>query len=291
MEQNNLETIKHVGTANVAVELNKQLEEAGMNAVAVVRDITIESTEEYLDTPPHFKALFETPVIEEFAGYTNEQPSSTVFVSNQNMSAQAIFDIGTPEEPLNRFHKASITLEQTADYTTLLNANQARLNQRAFAMWLEEHHSKIQAFGKESAPGMDAPVIEMAKAIHAIRNTKVTTATQSDSKIEDLSEQQSVMAQVEVQNKDGNKPIYLDYTCVPFHGLKLPLQAANQNDDENMQRTFRIRINTITDGEKPAFSLSIMNLEQHKEIMVEAFKKQLKDELKDHVTVRIGTFK
>jgi len=289
-QETTLNTMKHIGNAKLAEAINAQLENSGMHAIALTKELNLQSTEHLLENPAHFKASYQTPLIEEFASYTNDQTEATVFVSHQDMSAQAIFDIGTPEQPKNRYHTATIKLEKTADYQNLNHAHSSQFNQRAFASWLEEHHDKIQTFGKETVPGLEPPKIELIKAINAVRNTKITTNTESNSKIEDLSEQKSVMASVEVTNLDGAKPIYFDYTCTPYHGLKLPMQTANQNDDENTSRTFRVRINTITDGEKPAFSLKIMSFEQHQEEMVAAFKNQLKQELDDKTIIRIGTF-
>lgn len=158
--------------------------------------------------------------------------------------------------------------------------------------WLEEHHANLKTLGKEAVPGMDAPEIDLVAAMHAIRNSKIKTESESSNKIEDLSEQQSVMSSVDIKNESGNLPVYIDFTCTPYHGLKLPLQALNQNDDdENMQRTFRLRVSVITDGDKPAFSLSLLNREHHQEVMTIAFKEQLDDELTaDTTTIRIGTF-
>jgi uncharacterized protein YfdQ (DUF2303 family) len=68
------------------------------------------------------------------------------------------------------------------------------------------------------------------------------------------------------------------------------VQATNQNDDENTLRTFRVRISVITNSEKPKFSLKILNHERHEEEMTKAFKTQIKDQLDEVVTVRIGTF-
>lgn len=288
-DSNTLYTMKHIGNAKLAEEINAQLENAGIHAVALTGDLNLQSTQDMHEFPLHYKALYKTPIIEEFAAYTNEQPSATVFIENESMAATAIFDIGTPQEPKNRFHKAAIQLSKTAEFITLTNINNHTFSQRDLAVWMEENYANITTLGKEEAPGMDAPSIELNKAIHAIRNTEIKAKAESSNKIEDLSEQTSVMASVEVKN-DGNKPAYIDFTCNPYHGLKLPLQAPNQNDDDNMQRTFRIRINVITDGEKPRFTLKIMQYEQHKEVMVEAFKKQLKEELNQEVTVRIGTF-
>ena len=288
-DPNTLNTMKHIGNAKLAEEINIMLENEGKHAVVLPSDLSIQSTEHLLENPIHFKATYKTPIIEEFAEYTNAQDTATVFIENECMAATAIFDIGTPESPKNRFHQASIQLSKTAEFITLTNINDYTLSQRELAVWMEENHANITTFGKEEAPGMDAPKIELNKAIRAIRNTEIKAQAESSNKIEDLSEQTSVMASVEVKN-DGNKPAYIDFTCNPYHGLKLPLQAQNQNDDDNMQRTFRVRINVITDGEKPTFTLKIMQYEQHKEVMVEAFKKQLKDELNPEVTVRIGTF-
>lgn len=290
MEQNDLATIKNIGDANLADLVNKQLKDSGFNAIALTDGLSLQSTEQFLDTPVEFKGNFETSIISEFANYSNDQEESTVFISNTDIKAYAIFDFGKPGSPLNRMHKAYLNLEATADYCSLLDGINSSFTQKGLAMWVEEYHANLKAFGKEALVGGTPPNIELSKALNAIRNSKVKVQAEIANKIEDLSESTSTFASIDLANDEGNHPAYLEFTCTPYHGLFLPLQADNQEDDENMKRTFRIRISTITNEEKLTFSLKIMNKEAHEEAIIQAFKTQLKDELDDETTVRIGKF-
>ena len=285
-----LETINAIGDAHLSNELNAQFEESGFHAVALTKGISLESTERFLKNPPKFKAKFKTSTIEEFAAYSNDQKESTVFIDNDIMFAEAIFDIGEPNQPANRLHTAEIRLKRSADYQTLLSVNDTKKTQKELVAWLEEHHSLLKALGKEQEMGRGAPEIGLAKAIHAIRNINIKSKVEAGNKIDDFSESNSVLGSISVDNDNNAIPSYIDFTCVPFHSLILPEQVASQSEDTNMERTFRVRISLITTPENVTFSLKILQMEQHKEVMQAAFKTQLANELKDETTVRIGNF-
>lgn len=141
---------------------------------------------------------------------------------------------------------------------------------------------------KEAAIGADCAEIDLNHALAAIRNIKIQVKAETSNRIEDLSESQSAFASIDVDNSAGHLPAYFDFTCVPYEGLKLPIQA--QDDYENEYRTFRMRFAIIT-GENPRIKLKIVRLEQHTKAMLNAFKIQLKNELEDErYTVRIGDF-
>jgi uncharacterized protein YfdQ (DUF2303 family) len=290
-DNNNLKIMEQIGNAKLADQINNQLQRSDIHAVILPRELQVTRTDAFLQRPLHFTGRFDTSITEEFAQYTNDQESADVFIDNDQMRAVAFFDFGTDDYPENRYHTASIQLQKTADFNSLLTecSSSRVITQRDFVAWLEEYQSNIKTYAKEIKTGLQPAPINLSKAVNAIRNTIVKVEAEAVSKTEDHSESTSAFASIELKNY-GNTPAYLDFTCTPYHGLFLPVQATNQNDDENTLRTFRVRISVITNSEKPKFSLKILNHERHEEEMTKAFKTQIKDQLDEVVTVRIGTF-
>lgn len=285
----NKETLEHIHGLNVAMALNSEMACEELPMVALPNDLKLESIEHLMPAPVFFKGKFTTGHLNEFTRYCLQQSRAEVFVNQDKMSAIASFDHGTPAEPEHRYHQAGLTLKATPEYKKLQDIDSAQLSQKAMVELLEDYHANIQVLGKESIPGAEAPAIDLVAAITAVRNTTVKTDVEANTLIEDFSEHSSTFANQEISNR-GHNPVYIDWTCTPYTGLKLPLQAPNQQDDENESRTFRLRISTITNGEKVAYSLRVIQFDTHKQVMAEAFKAQLENELIGDYQVRIGSF-
>lgn len=105
-----LEVQKHIEAALLAGEINNYLQTVDIPAVVLPKELGIHSIESYLDVPRHFKAVFQTSSIKEFINYSNDQVESNVFVASDRIQANAIFDIGTPDYPDNRNHKAELLI-------------------------------------------------------------------------------------------------------------------------------------------------------------------------------------
>lgn len=288
--QLNKETIEHIHSLNVAMNLNSGMGTEEMPVVALPAGVELKSVEHLMPSPQFFKGEFSTGHIDEFVNYCNEQSNAQVFVNQDKMSANASFDFGTPAEPEHRHHSALLMLKTTPEYEKLKRLDADQLSQKTMVELLEDYHANIKVLGKEAVPGMDAPAIDLVAAITAVRNTTVKTDVEANTRIEDFSEHSSTFANQEISNR-GHNPVYIDWTCTPYTGLKLPLQAPNQQDDENESRTFRLRVSTFTNGDKVAYNLRVIQFETHKQVMAEAFKAQLEAQLNNHFNVRIGHFK
>lgn len=287
----NAETIQKIQDDAVAMAFNAGAGTEDLPVIAMPKDTRLESIEHLMPAPQRFKGQFKTGQIEEFVKYGNQQNSASVFVNQDDMSAKAYFDFGSTAFPEHRDHTAELTLKRTPEFFKLLAIDEDTLSQRELVELLEDYHANITTLGKEAVPGDEAPVIDLVSAIKAVRNTKLKSEAESETKIEDLSESQSTFAQVEVKNSAGHLPAYIDWKCTPFTGLKLPLQSPGQSDDENEERTFRVRVSAITNGDRVVFRLRIIQLQEHKQIMAQAFKDQLESDLNNEFQVRIGTWK
>lgn len=284
-----VEAMQHIQAQQAASEFNAIMIDQNIPMTALPSNVSTKNMEEFWDAPLHFKGRFATLNIGEFTNYCNDNGAVSTFVNQEYMEAHAIFDFGTPNDPAHQFHSADLTLKRSPEFKKLLHIDGDILSQKALVELMEDYHANIQVLGKESVPGEQPPTINLVAAIKAVRDTKVTSKAEVGNKIDDFSETQSTFAQQEVNN-EGNNPVYFDWTCEPYPGLQLPLQADNQSDDFNQSRTFRLRVNTITNGDKVVFSLRIIQLEEHEQIMAEAFKDQLARDLIKESTVRIGSW-
>lgn len=287
----NAETIQKLQDDAVAIAINNEAGNEELPILAIPQGMKLESVEHLMPAPQRFKGQFKTGQIEEFVKYGNSNGNASVFVNQDDMSAKAYFDFGSPSMPEHRDHTAELTLKRTPEFKKLIAIDGDTLSQRDLVEMLEDYHANIITLGKEAVPGDEAPVIDLVSAIKAVRNTKVKTEAESETKIEDLSESQSTFAQMEVKNSAGHLPAYIDWKCTPSTGLKLPLQAQGQGDDENEERTFRVRVSAITNGDRVVFKLRIIQLEEHKQIVSQAFKDQLESDLNEDFQVRIGTWR
>lgn len=259
--------------------------------IALPSNVETKDIEHLLPHPIHFKGHFNTLDINEFIDYVTDQGEASVFVSPDSMAANAIFNLGDPDQPEHRFHQSNVKLEPTDEFNALMQIHNSGLSVKSFIEWLEEWHPHLEAYKKEAKIGVKCESIDLNHALVAIRNITTKVKAEVTNKIEDFSESNSAFASIDIDNEKGQLPAYIDFTCVPFEGLKLPMQADNQNDDENEQRTFRMRFAIIA-GDNPTLMLKIMRLDQHKKAMLNAFKDQLKNNLNpDYFTVRIGNFK
>lgn len=284
------EAIQHIESQQQTNAINQRLIVDGIPMIASDNRLDLHSIEKYCPNRIRFRGNFKTSSVGDFIYYANEQKFADVFIDQDKMTANAIFDLGTIDEPLHQEHQSNLILKPSAAYNKLLSVNGTRFSGKRLIELLEDYHANITVLGKESVIGSEPPVINMAMAILALRNAKVKTQIEKENKIEDFSESSSAFAQIDVQNEDGSNPVYIDWTCKPYQGLKLPLQAPSQNDDENELRTFRVRINTLTNGDKVEYSLRIINLEDHQQVMADSLKEQLIGELKTSFKVRVGAF-
>nr|BDD47747.1 hypothetical protein 10 [Piscirickettsiaceae bacterium] len=284
-----VEAIQHIEAQQAAEKINQEMKLSGIPLIALPTNVGTKNIEEFMSSPQHFKGTFATLNIGEFTTYCNDNHGATTFVNQEKMQATAIFDFGDGDTPMHQFHKAELLLKKNPEFTKMLQIDGQTLSQKGFIELLEDYHANIQVLGKESIPGETPPSINLVSAIKAVRDTKVKSTAEVSNKIEDFSESQSTFAKQEVNNA-GHNPVYIDWTCEPYQGLRLPMQSTSQNDGLNHSRTFRLRVNTLTNGEKVGFTLRVIKLEEHQQIMAEAFRDQLTHDLNNQSVVRIGTW-
>lgn len=180
---------------------------------AVPPGYTLESLEAFRPIADHFKETYQTSDIESFAEYCTEYMVDRVFIKAESMSADVVFDSGTPEVPLHRRHKAKLVLKRTPLYNavTLMDARR-EISQRDLADWMQDWRNEIMPVGD------NGDAIEIKRAIQAIRNFSVQATKKSDHVEENLKASRSAFASIEATN-NSNLPDIIVAKGEPYLGL------------------------------------------------------------------------
>ena len=218
------------------------------------------------------RGVMNTSDIEAFATYSEEhaEDGATVFIDADAMSARAVLNLGTSEEPGHADNVGVLKLKQTAAYTALLQIGNGRhLSQQSAAEFLEDWAEEVECFGENSGE------INHGAAVAALRKLTIDTARKVESSEGQLSASLSVMEQVKASSENPI-PTTIYFNCVPFHGLD--------------KRLFVLRLAVHTAGDKPTLSLRIKNLEGHQEEMAQEFAGNVREVIANQIPVVIGTY-
>lgn len=256
------ECIEHINREIAGKKLERPV-------VATPDNVTLKDLEGFLPAPTRKRGTMATESIDGFTSYVeaNKSALSSCFVSQCSMSANAIIDHGTTDNPAHNQHNAVLTLEKTSDFKDLLAIDKDKRSQRNTAEWVEEHIDTL-TFYKDAALSDE---ISATKAITAIRKVKDTQKSESESTVGNFSETRGVMASASIE--DDNLPAFIAMTIEPYNGLPT--------------RKFVARLAYHRDSE--AFSLRIIRLDKQFEEMAEEFSQLVTEKLGD-VPVFIGEY-
>lgn len=215
---------------------------------ALPSDYKLHDLEKYKPMRRRERGTMNTNVISAFTGYVTDhvEPGATVFVNADEMSATAVLNLGTPCVPGHADNRAKLTLKRTAAYSALISiATGAGYKQAQIAEFLEDWPEHIQCVN-------DSGSITLPKAIAAIRKLSIEAIRKIENSEQQLSASRSAFESVQTTSVDP-LPTVIMFDCQPYADLKA--------------RTFALRLNVQTGGEKPTISLRIVKTEQHAEGM------------------------
>lgn len=215
---------------------------------ALPSDYKLHDLEKYKAMRRRERGTMSTNVISAFTGYVTDhvEPGATVFVNADEMSATAVLNLGTPCVPGHADNRAKLTLKRTAAYSALVGiATGAGYKQAQMAEFLEDWPEHIQCVN-------DSGSIILPKAIAAIRKLSIEAIRKIENSEQQLSASRSAFESVQATSVDP-LPTVIMFDCQPYADLKA--------------RTFALRLNVQTGGDKPTISLRIVKAEQHAEDM------------------------
>jgi len=231
----------------------------------------IVSLEGHNTNASHYRLNYTTNCITDFVDYCNKfmkKGLSLCFVNQGSMAAESIIDLGTPEEPLHKIHKASLALKKTSAYKELLGIVNKALTQKQVADYLEDWEGDLVIFSS------NGEVIESKKAAKRFMDLTIESAKKLNSVVGDFSSSMSNLERIEAKEQE-TIPSRIEVVITPFHGLGI--------------RTFVLRVSILTnDVRAPQIVLRLVKEEEGLEEMAQDFSTLLMESI-DNSQVYIGS--
>lgn len=257
-----------ISAAQAAVE--GALKERG--TVALPNDFVVHDLEKSLPLRRRARGVMTTSGLDAFAAYVEKHKldGAAVFVDQDAMTATAVLNLGTSEEPGHADDLAKMAPKRTAAFSALLaHANGLPLTQTKAAEFLEDWPGYFLFF-----KGVDP--VTPPHAIAAVRKLTIESMRKLDASEQQLSASRSTFESVSATSADP-LPTTIYFDCEPYHGLK--------------SRQFVLRLGILTGSKDPAVVLRIVNKEQHDEDMAAELSELVTDALvKSELPVLIGKY-
>lgn len=241
--------------------------------VAVHENFKVQDLENYQAGRNRKRGKLNTPSFVDFKSYVEnhaESINAPVFVDHKNVCAVAVLNfeqIGYDQGHCD--HIANLKLEPTVVWEKLNQLKDNKLNQKRFAVLLEDWASVFAAVNEAGES------IHIGEALNAVRNMKVDASATKDSVVNNMSESRSVFESVEASSTAGKLPAYFEIKDSAYVGLD--------------EKTIRLRLLVnIADGEA-SFALQIVKEELLRNEIIQEFKDKVIALLPSN-PVRIGTF-
>lgn len=240
---------------------------------ALPEGFTVHDLELHMPTRRRARGTMETSSITDFATYAeiHSELGAAVFVNTKSMVANAVLNLGNPENPGHCDNRAQFKPTATASFMAMLSvADGQALEQQRVAEFLEDWAHIIECFhdGAKLAPG---------KAVSAVRNITIEGLRKVEASEQQLSASKSAFEQVTASSKD-TLPTHIYFKCVPYQEFE--------------ERTFVMRLGIRT-SDKPAITLRIVNRELHDEEMADELRNRVIDAIdinKGKMPVFVGDY-
>ena len=222
--------------------------EADKAIVALPSEFTVHDLEKNLPLRRRARGIMTTSSVAPFAEYVEQhkEPGAAVFVDQDAMTAVAVLNLGTPDQPGHADNIAKMVAKRLAAFTALLqHANGGGLAQAKAAEFMEDWPGYFKFF-------KDAGEITAGQAIAAVRKLTIEAMRKLEATEQQLSATRSAFESVSATSTEP-LPTTIYFNCVPYHGLK--------------ERQFVLRLGVLTSSKDPAIVLRIVNKEQHDEEM------------------------
>lgn len=205
------DALQYLQAQNVVLDVLRN----GVDApfAAVPPGYTLESLAAFRVNADHFEETYQTNDIESFAEYCTEYMAERVFIKAESMTADVVFDSGTPDSPLHRKHKAKLVLKRTPLYNAVTSMDARReISQRDLADWMQDWRNEIMPFDG------NGDAIEVRRAVQAIRNFSIQETKKSDHVEETLKASRSAFASIEATS-NNSLPDIIVAKGEPYLGL------------------------------------------------------------------------
>lgn len=259
MERSAIERIEELGNAGL---LN---ETTDIPAICLPGGNRIESLEHLFNAPFRQRVHFRTERLPDFAAYVlAEQGDATaVFVRPDGSGATAVIDFGDDLSPCWKDHKATLTMQRTAEYLAMLGITSKPVSQRELTDWLEDWQHLVTPH--TGIVGRDEEQ-RISTAIAAIRKVEIKAGKQATHEDGDFRASRTSLEQIEATSGAGMLPNRFAFRCRMY--------------PHTAERTFAVRLALLTGHEKPQFQLRVVALEQHTQEVAEEIELEILQRLR-----------
>lgn len=265
--------INELTKAEAIASANRALTHQLDSLVALPEEFKLHDLEPYLTYRRRQRGLMVTSALKDFAAYceTHADTGASVFVDADSMTATAVLNLGSPDEPGHADNRARLELRKTAAYQALLQHTQAgrALGQAVAAEFLEDWADLVECYTDDGA------TTKTTYAVAAIRKLTIEAMRKLESSEQSLSASRSAFESVQATSA-APIPTAIHFRCQPYHGLA--------------ERTFVLRLGVQTGGDKPTIVLRVIKAEQHAEEMAQQLAELVRSELGEVCQVALGTY-
>lgn len=240
-------------------------------AAALPERFRVHDLEGFMPKRRRARGTMSTSAVGAFANYVkaHAEAGATVFVSQDDMTATAVLNLGTPEAPGHADNRAVCKAKMTAAFEALkMHATGRGLPQSTVAEFFEDWAGNLLFF-------KDNESVTPPKAIAAIRKMTIESMRKLESEEKSLSASKSTFENVQATSADPI-PTTIYFNCEPYFGLP--------------ERNFVLRLSVLTGNEKPAITLRIVKLEEHEQEMAQNFAALIGSAVDPTVPVLLGTY-
>lgn len=240
--------------------------------VALPSEFTVHDLEKYLTIRRRARGTMTTSTVADFAAYTeaHAEGGASVFVNQDDMTATAVLNLGTPEAPGHADNRAKLQPKKTAAFVALQNVAHGRaITQQAAAEFMEDWPAEMEFFNAASEP------LGHGQAITAVRKITIEGLNRVESATQQLSAERSTFEKIEAKGADLI-PTTIYFRCKPYVDLA--------------PRLFVLRLGIITGGKDPAITLRVQNAEKHAEEMAAELAQLVTAAIGDTAAVLVGSY-
>jgi uncharacterized protein YfdQ (DUF2303 family) len=249
--------IQEINAQNSLKAINGYLVDKDNDVIALPEGSSLHDLTQFDSVKRWFTGRYKTTSLEGFLGYVNDNIKngcSEIFISVEDMSACAIFDLYTIEKaPARAEHQALLKMKATPEYQAIKDlcggvkhsVRDDKLSQREMAEWMEEWREFITPVDSSDKE------INIARAINAIRGMTVEASRKMESSVGDMSESRSTLDRIDAKGKEVTVAGFIAEDIYCYSDLQ--------------PKTLKVKFSIITDAEKIAFKARMLLQDKVKE--------------------------
>ncbi|MEY2864502.1 MAG: hypothetical protein RLY58_2209 [Pseudomonadota bacterium] len=272
---------KETTIAAAQAALQEAIELAGAHSVVAGHDsIKLHDIEKHLPNRLRFRGLFRTSSLTDFVANIlsrNKKDVRGFIQTKDQLSCEAIFNLGNEIDAGHADDKAVLLLEKTPEFAAAVALLGNKLSQKTLATFLEDWRHCVTAHVSDPHdPDAGSTEITIGKAITAIRSVTISSSTEVESKVTDVSYTRSAMENIEAKSKENSLPSHLKIKTTAYPDMPI--------------REIQLRISINTGDSTPFFSMHFVGQQAFMEQVGQDFKDRLVTDLSGTGVFLLGSF-